>query len=328
MLGWSVRKGLESNMPRIALPPPDDAPQPHWLAKFANLNAAFLGGKGTAPHKPLLLFCILDMFEAGSFQDGMIEMNAELVFRFECNWEFVVDRVHSTPDIRMPFHALGSKFDRLWSCRTTEGLPSTARDSTRTVLLDDSLLRCLRDPVFRKKARLALLSGRYFTAPERVALAVAMGMKPPAPEETARTREESAEYERSRNRGRSTRFKVEVLTRYGFTCALTGYRVSTERGHLVDAAHIHQRAASLNDHPDNGLALTPDAHWMFDRGLWTVDERHRVRVASERAFTEWAPPGFLRLAPRNGQELFFRDGCTFRPDWNHFAWHRRERFQG
>ncbi len=74
--------------------------------------------------------------------------------------------------------------------------------------------------------------------------------------------------------------------------------------------------------------MTPDAHWMFDRGLWTVDENRRVRVAPDKVFSEWAPPGFHLLTPRNGQSLFFRDGCTFRPDWTHFAWHRRERFIG
>jgi putative restriction endonuclease len=315
-------------MPRIALPPPEDSPEPHWLAKFGELNAAPLGEKGTAPHKPLLLFCVLDMFESGSFRDGRVEMSAELVFRFECNWAFVIDRVHSKPDIRLPFHALGSNFDKVWTRWTEDGRPSAAREATRVVQLDPTLLRCLESESFRRKARVSLLGGRYFTPSERVALAAAMAMKPPIVEETERLREDAAIYKASREKGRCTRFKVEVLTRYGFTCALTGYRLSTERGHLVEAAHIHQRAASLNDEPDNGLALTPDAHWMFDHGLWTVDERRCVRVASEKAFSEWAPPGFHLLAPRNGAPLFFRDGCRHRPDWNHFAWHRRERFQG
>ncbi len=39
-------------------------------------------------------------------------------------------------------------------------------------------------------------------------------------------------------------------------------------------------ARTVNDSPDNGLALTRDADWMFDKGLWTVDSR-RIWVSAE-----------------------------------------------
>jgi len=44
-------------------------------------------------------------------------------------------------------------------------------------------------------------------------------------------------------------------------------------------AHSHLACCSrqagmiTNDNPENALALTRDAHWMFDEGLWTVDSR-------------------------------------------------------
>ena len=40
------------------------------------------------------------------------------------------------------------------------------------------------------------------------------------------------------------------------------------------------------------MALTRDAHWMFDEGLWTLSENSRVCVAKE-VFTEWGPDGYL-----------------------------------
>jgi hypothetical protein len=58
---------------------------------------------------------------------------------------------------------------------------------------------------------------------------------------------------------------------YRFTCALTGYFLNTTKENMVEAAHIHQHADSGNDDPRNGLALTPDAHWLFDRDLWTAE---------------------------------------------------------
>ena len=64
---------------------------------------------------------------------------------------------------------------------------------------------------------------------------------------------------------------VASPSRYRFTCALTGYSLNTTKENLVEAAHIHQHALSGDYDPRNGLAVTPDAHWMFDRGLWTAE---------------------------------------------------------
>jgi len=184
-----------------------------------------------------------------------------------------------------------------------------------------------QEPEFRMKARRIRLSGRYFTPEERVGLAAAMDLPPPREVDIEALRKDSDRYFANRRKGRSLRFKVEVLTRYGFTCALTGYRLTTDRGNLVEAAHIHQRAESQNDDPGNGLALTPDAHWMFDAGLWSVDEDRKIIVASDRAFSEWSPHGF-RLRESAGKSLVFQEKCAFRPDWQNFEWHRKYRFRG
>src|SRR4051812_42583721 len=114
-------------MPRVALPPQDSNAETHWLGKFANLNAEPDRGRGVAPHKALLLFCVLDLVDSGTWFGDSLSMSAELVFRFETYWAFVYDRRQTRPDIRMPFHALGSRFDRLWQCHTEEGHLSMAR---------------------------------------------------------------------------------------------------------------------------------------------------------------------------------------------------------
>lgn len=125
--------------------------------------------------------------------------------------------------------------------------------------------------------------------------------------------------------GRNARFRVVVVTQYRFTCALTGYGIQTRKGRsLVEAAHIHQFSKSRNNDPKNGIALCRDAHWMFDEGLWTVDEKHRVIVADE-VFTEWGPETEW-LKTRHQQKLNFFEGVTLRPDPRHLAWHREKVF--
>jgi putative restriction endonuclease len=118
-----------------------------------------------------------------------------------------------------------------------------------------------------------------------------------------------------------------VLGGYYFTCALTGYRLDTTDSSIVQAAHIHQHAVSGNDDPRNGLALTPDAHWMFDAGLWTVvptGEDLLIHVAIG-CFSESSPHGRL-LAEFNAQPLKFHDQARLRPAAEHFVWHQKMTF--
>jgi predicted restriction endonuclease len=97
---------------------------------------------------------------------------------------------------------------------------------------------------------------------------------------------------------------VRVVSEYRYTCALTGYRCLTSEGAtIVDAAHIEPWAKTQNDDPLNGLALSKDAHWMFDEGLWTVGDDLRVVVGNSR-FTESGPEAF-KLGSFAGRYLQF-----------------------
>jgi putative restriction endonuclease len=127
--------------------------------------------------------------------------------------------------------------------------------------------------------------------------------------------------EAARRKGRSARFSVQVVSRYRFTCALTGLCCLTSDGAaIVDAAHIESWAASENDDMENGLALCKNAHWMFDEGLWSVLDDGRVVLAPYR-FTENGPEG-LRLQPYSGRLLQFAGGVTLRPNSAYFTRHR------
>ena len=93
----------------------------------------------------------------------------------------------------------------------------------------------------------------------------------------------------SRSEGRSARFRLDVVPAYNYTCALTGYRIITvDRGTIVDAAHIAPFRSSKNNDVRNGLSLCKNAHWLFDVGLWSLDDDYRVIVA-EAAFDEDSP---------------------------------------
>lgn len=82
---------------------------------------------------------------------------------------------------------------------------------------------------------------------------------------------------------RDAAFRRTVTEAYGYTCAVSRDRLTLTSGgvyHLVQAAHIRDWADSHDDSPRNGLALSANHHWMFERGLFTIDKRWRVKVSS------------------------------------------------
>lgn len=299
----------------------------HWLGKLANLNVARTGPRGIAPHKPLMLLTVIDLIESGDIPDGWVKYDVRLVSRFRDYWELVLERQRNQPDMPMPFHALGGDKDQVWERFTAEGQPSLAKATTRLCSLDSDLFACLQDADFRRKARETLVT-LYFTPREQVMLCARLGLPVPKTAEIAALRDQADEFKARQKKGRDSRFKSDVLSGYYFTCALTGYRLDTESTSIVQAAHIHQHAVSGNNDPRNGLALTPDAHWMFDNGLWTAipkGDALLVQVAINR-FSESSPHGRL-LASFNGQPLHFHSHARLRPAAAHLAWHRSSKFQ-
>ncbi len=296
---------------------------PSSLARFASLRVDPDKGKGRAPHKPLLLLAVLDLLESGLLTDGWVTLSPDLVVRFQNFWPIVQSRRGNKGDVRMPFHALGT--DGIWSVFDSEGRPSRSRATSVRARLDDGLLTALGQNSFRAQLR-RLLVVTYFPPSEQVALFSALGFEEAADSaEIGTLAEDQATYRIARDTGRSARFKNEVVSGYRFTCALTGYRLTTtEQIGIVDAAHIHQHAKSRNNDPANGLALTPTAHRLFDLGLWSVTDDLRVIVKSTSTFSEDSPEGGFRLRLLHGQPLNLPAQTRLRPAEHHLAWHRRE----
>lgn len=81
-------------------------------------------------------------------------------------------------------------------------------------------------------------------------------------------------------KARDRAFRRRVIKAYGGICAFTSRRFAIPERTLVglDAAHIVPVGANGSDDPANGLPLTKDMHWAFDRGLISVDEKRCIFV--------------------------------------------------
>lgn len=122
---------------------------------------------------------------------------------------------------------------------------------------------------------------------------------------------------------RDEAFRRHVRLAYSNTCAITGLRLINGGGRPeVQAAHIRPVEFDGPDTVRNGLALTGTVHWMFDRGIISVDESLRVLVAKEAIPAELAP------LVQPGTKIRVPEKQEYHPHPTFLQWHRVNRFMG
>jgi putative restriction endonuclease len=287
----------------------------HWLGKLTRLRAGNVESgdvaSGPAPHKPLLLLSIIDLAESGKVLGRVLTRTPELVLRFRSLGTLVAERWPTRLQLRLPFYHL--KTQGFWQAFTEGMQPAQSPQSCAVIELHPEFFALLADRDFRAKARMVLIA-RYFTEIEKAALFECLGISG----SSARLSTQDANgvlakaLADGKRKGRGARFQVRVVDDYHHTCALMGYRCFTADGSsIVDAAHIEGWAETQNDDLTNGLALSKSAHWMFDQGLWSVDDELRV-VVNSRRFSEAGPEALL-LRNSVGRHLQFDPQAKLRP---------------
>jgi putative restriction endonuclease len=123
---------------------------------------------------------------------------------------------------------------------------------------------------------------------------------------------------------RDASFARQVKAAYGARCAMSGLALRNGDGRPeVEAAHIRPVAEDGPDTVRNGLALSGTLHWMFDRGLVSVDGDGTILVARDSIADEVKDrllvPDRRIIAPRSALEA---------PHPEYLGWHRREVFKG
>jgi putative restriction endonuclease len=141
--------------------------------------------------------------------------------------------------------------------------------------------------------------------------------------------EEALEFQRpiieitSRRPFRDNRFRHQVREAYEQRCAITGIKILNGGGRPeVEAAHIIPVEENGTDSVRNGLALSGTVHWMFDRGLISVDEDYRV-IAAKGAI----PDGLSSLITP-GREIALPNDQRLWPHQVFLEHHRSSRFKG
>ena len=122
---------------------------------------------------------------------------------------------------------------------------------------------------------------------------------------------------------RDLAFTRQIRLAYDNRCAVTGLRLINGGGRPeVQAAHIRPVACAGPDSPRNGLALCGTAHWMFDRGLISIDDDFRILSSSQDL-----PEDAARLFLPSGRLRIPNDPIA-QPHPQFLRWHRENVFKG
>jgi putative restriction endonuclease len=118
-------------------------------------------------------------------------------------------------------------------------------------------------------------------------------------------------------------FRRVVLTAYDQRCAVTGLKLINGRGRAeVEAAHIRPVEANGPDILTNGIALSGTAHWMFDRGLISLDDDLAILVSRQVNDQE----SVRAMINRTGRALA-PTRPSQRPHPHFLQWHRENCFK-
>ena len=122
---------------------------------------------------------------------------------------------------------------------------------------------------------------------------------------------------------RDQAFKRAVRDAYNNRCALTGLCLINGGGRPeVQAAHIKSVADNGPDSIRNGLALSGTFHWLFDRGLISIDDNHRIMLSRNRL-----PDQIRALLNADGKIITPTDQNLW-PHPHYLRYHREHTFKG
>ena len=118
-------------------------------------------------------------------------------------------------------------------------------------------------------------------------------------------------------------FATGIKRAYDNTCAISGLRIINGGGRAeAQAAHIQPVKANGPDSLRNGVALSSTFHWMFDRGLISIDDDYRLLLKRN------AIPGSVLSLVNRDRRLRLPDQGIYHPHPRFLEYHREHVFKG
>lgn len=289
-----------------------DMPDAPWLDRVAGITQHRANG-GRAPHKPLLILLALGSFQRNgtsvlAFTDIEEQLGDLLI---ECGRP-------ANPEY--PFFHL--RTDGFWTVTMPDGSePEPKRGRLREGAVG-AFTPAFEEALAASPTLIAqvadLLLEREFPRTQHADLLDAVGLEVAWVEPTL---------ERARSlRRRDPRFRDQVMFAYQRQCAFCGFDGFMSRSSTgLEAAHVRWWAFDGPDDVSNGLCLCSMHHKLFDLGVLTVNDGHRIAVSGH----------FLGRSPAAERYVHDLDGRPINEPIagaapvadEHAEWHRAEVFR-
>ncbi len=294
-----------------------------------------------APHKPILLLSVLQLYKSGVIKDNRVYITPELVALFKANWSLLVISNHHC-NIAYPFYHL--KSSAFWKLIPK---PSAVFINFQVSLSNlNSLIECAQIPedlfslAVSPQSNNALtdtILTEYFPQ-TRVNFSKSVAeqshlfkdiediiLKESPAKYSAEVKKLIEEKNEEEVYLRGNIFKKEIPKIYNYTCCISGMRVdSTLAISMVDACHIVPFSESYDDTITNGIALCPNLHRAFDRGLISIDENYKVLVSGLKVFSEKAVTYSIRKF--EGKQIILPKNSKYHPSQINLEKHRNIKF--
>lgn len=296
---------------------------------------------GKAPHKPVLLLSIIELIEKGLVERNAINVNSHLEGTFKENWQLLVPTLHHA-DFTQPFFYLQSEKvarSQFWFLQAYPGCQINAHIKSVTTLaavcaygyFAEELFLLLADKQARHTFKHLLLDIYFSKHKANYLLMKHTGegylheqISDVLNEPEAQYKHVSIHTEEDRF-VRSGLFKQLVPKIYDNQCSFTGMQlISTFNYSFIDACHIVPFSHSYNDKVNNGIALCPNMHRAFDRGLVSISNDYRIIVSPHIIEDEVHPYGLRQLA---GNRILLPNDETHYPKVDALIWHRENVFK-
>jgi putative restriction endonuclease len=249
-----------------------------YLSIVQNLHVNIQGTR-RSPHKPLLLLVAISKLIKGTTRIPFKEVQSELLPLLEA----FAPQVQSRHQPELPYWHL--RTDKIWEVESASdlplqkgGFPKMGALKQTSGKLKDGFIRKIQTDLHFAETVVSTLLESYFPESLHKDILDAVDI---SIHKTDNVGETIPQYQ-TVNKSRDPKFSGNVLRAYEHRCAVSGFRAALGGRYFgCEAAHVQWHAYQGPDILQNGIALAPTIHKLFDAGAWTLTDDLRVLVSAE-----------------------------------------------
>ncbi len=296
---------------------------------------------GKAPHKVVMLLSVLQTFQNKFIFRNQIFISPELVLLFKSNWNELVTSNHVC-NFALPFWHL--KNEKFWHLTAHQGFENylSLKESVSSInqlnsmveyaSLDDTLFELMIDEKSNLMLQHLLLNEyfpyykstykpRLFEAENYISAIESKILNEPVLEYQQEIKQFLIQNNEEEIFLRGSLFKRKIPKIYNNTCCISGMKVDASINvSMIDACHIIPFSESYNDTITNGIALCPNLHRAFDRGLIGINDDYTVIVSSK--FVESTQAAY-QLKVFEGKQILLPSSEKYYPHIENLKMHRK-----